>query len=231
MSRQKKKPTYSAEKIMKELLEAASSVYLDKESPGYGSIRRTGEELDITLLKARKLLITAGAYSSEISDEVNALYQSGKTIPEIQEIMGLSRASVHSYLPYKKGIYNVKELSLNAERIRRYRAREAAVKALNTAISANMNQTQLEGLLWDAIIQFDSYPFQTVKKMKYIYQVKGNEMLISRKEKSITRSSVNIAFHIAHEMQGNVSGPKKLKVFGASYLYPVFCRFGIIYTE
>lgn len=33
------------------------------------------------------------------------------------------------------------------------------------------------------------------------------------------------------EMKGNVNGPKKLKVFGASYLYAIFCRFGLIKTE
>ncbi|MCD8366372.1 MAG: hypothetical protein LUC83_11390 [Clostridiales bacterium] len=103
-----------------------------------------------------------------------------------------------------------------------------AVEKLNAAISANLDQPQLEELLWDAIIQFDSYPFRTVKKMNFTYQVRGYEMFISRKEKSITRSSVNMAFRIAQEMEGRVSGPKKLKVFGASYLYPVFVRFGII---
>ncbi len=29
-------------------------------------------------------------------------------------------------------------------------------------------------------------------------------------------------------MDGDVSGPKKLGVFGASYLYPVLMRFGVI---
>ena len=33
------------------------------------------------------------------------------------------------------------------------------------------------------------------------------------------------------EMKRNVNGPKKLKVFGASYLYPIFLRFDLIKTE
>ena len=52
------------------------------------------------------------------------LYNSGETIPEIQKSLNISRASVQAYLPYKKCVYNAKELSLNAERIRRYRQRK-----------------------------------------------------------------------------------------------------------
>lgn len=37
---------------------------------------------------------------------------------------GLSKSSVHSYLPYTKIIYNVDELSLYAERCRMYRKRK-----------------------------------------------------------------------------------------------------------
>ncbi|RHO44533.1 hypothetical protein DW141_14660 [Ruminococcus sp. AM12-48] len=34
--------------------------------------------------------------------QINDLHQSGKKIPEIMKLTGLSRASVHSYLPYTK---------------------------------------------------------------------------------------------------------------------------------
>ena len=44
-----------------------------------------------------------------------------KTILEIQISLNISRASVQAYLAYKKYVYIVKELILNAERIRRYR--------------------------------------------------------------------------------------------------------------
>ena len=43
------------------------------------------------------------------------------SIPEIMKATGLSKSSVHSYLPYTKMIYNVDELSLYAERCRIYR--------------------------------------------------------------------------------------------------------------
>ena len=51
---------------------------------------------------------------------------------------------------------------------------------------------------------------------------------MDRKEKSITRSTVNQAYRRAVELFGVVPGPKALGTFGASYLYPIFQRLGII---
>lgn len=42
---------------------------------------------------------------------------------------------------------------------------------------------------------------------------------------------LDIALEETMEMKGNVNGPKKLNVFGASYLYPIFGRFGLIKIE
>lgn len=47
---------------------------------------------------------------------------------------GLSRSSVHSYLPYTKVIYNAEELSLYAQRCRTYRKRKQAVKKLQSCM-------------------------------------------------------------------------------------------------
>ena len=46
------------------------------------------------------------------------------------KLTGLSRASVHSYLPYTKGLYNAAEISLNAERCRTYKIRQEQVRLL-----------------------------------------------------------------------------------------------------
>ncbi len=126
-------------------------------------------EFDITLLKVRKVLITAGVYATDTSEQIQNLKVQGKTIPEIMEITGLSRASVHSYLPYKKGIYNAKEASLDAERCKKYRQRKSVVMQLKE------NPDNLE-LLWDAMVAFAGYPFQTYPKgLKFKYEVKGNK--------------------------------------------------------
>ena len=83
------------------------------------------------------------------------------------------------------------------------------------------------GCLWEAILAFEGAIFYTAKGLEYSYTIRGNEMFVSRKEKSVTRASILVAYKKAQEL-GCVTGPKQLGVFGASYLYPVFLRLGII---
>lgn len=184
------------------------------------SLRDVAAEFDITLLKVRKVLITAGVYSTDISHKVQELKEQGRTIEEIMTITGLSRASVHSYLPYKKGIYNAREVSLDAERSRKYRRRKLAVLRLAE------NPDNLD-LLWDAITVFTDHPFKTYQKgLKFKYQVKGNEIFVDRKKKSITRSTVVLAYQNMRQLE-EIRRAKDLGTFGASYLYPIFLRLGV----
>lgn len=69
MPRPRKNPVYDADKIIKELMAAVAESYEET-----GEMKITAEEFSMSALKVRKLLITAGAYSSEISDEINMLY-------------------------------------------------------------------------------------------------------------------------------------------------------------
>lgn len=115
------------------------------------------------------------------------------------------------------------------------RKREEAVAALQAQMDTDT--------LWEAIVAFAGYSFQTAKGLEFSYTVKrnndnsmGNEIFVDRKEKSITRSSVNKAFQKAAELGGGdfpavVAGPKKLGVFGASYLYPIFLKLGIVKVD
>jgi hypothetical protein len=60
----------------------------------------------------------------------------------------------------------------------------------------------------------------------------GNELWIiqnGEKKKSISRSTVELAYSRAKEMNGIVKGPKALGIPGAgSYLYPIFVKIGVI---
>lgn len=85
-----------------------------------------------------------------------------------------------------------------------------------------------EDNLWKALMLFSGETFETARRLEYTYSIRGHEIFFSRKEKSITRSTANIAFRKAIELNGIVTGPKKLGVFGASYIYPVFIRLGVI---
>lgn len=229
MGRPKKKPEYDSEKVMEQFTNGIVDAYISGTDVGStNSLRQISEQFGITLMKTRKILITAGAYHTELSAQVISLKENGKSISEIMQETGLSRSSVHSYLPYTKMIYNADELSLYAERCRLYRERKQAVEKLYCYMNKSLEL--LETHLWETLKLFSGYSFMTVKGLRFHYTVNGNEILIDRK-KSITRSSVNIALKETVKMNGKVSGPKKLNVFGASYLYPIFLRFGLIKRE
>jgi hypothetical protein len=82
--------------------------------------------------------------------------------------------------------------------------------------------------VWEQIIAYQGCTFFTSKGLEFTYTVKGGEIFFSRKEKSVTRASVEIALEKVRELDGKVSGPKKLACYGSSYLYPVFVWLGLV---
>ena len=83
-------------------------------------------------------------------------------------------------------------------------------------------------LLWDLLYDYEGYTFHTVKGLEFTFCLKGHELFIDRKEKSITLSSLCKALSMAREYNFIVSGPKVLGIFGASYIYPILLELGII---
>ena len=82
--------------------------------------------------------------------------------------------------------------------------------------------------LWNNILLHQVETFTTSGRgtksgVTFTYSIRGAEMFVDRKEKSISRATVIRAYNKALEL-GVVTGPKKLNVFGASYLLPIFKR-------
>ena len=108
MGRTKKKPGYDQNRIMEQFQNCIVEAYTSGMIDGSGiSLRQVSEEFGITLMKTRKILITAGVYHTENSEKINSMREQGMSIPEIMKATGLSKSSVHSYLPYTKIIYNL----------------------------------------------------------------------------------------------------------------------------
>lgn len=84
------------------------------------------------------------------------------------------------------------------------------------------------GEVWKLIEEKEGQSLKTFSGLEFTYRVKGHEIFISRKDKSITYSSVKKALEEVEKLDGLVTGPKKLGVFGASYLYPIFIEIGVI---
>lgn len=216
-------------------MEAVTDAYLNppqgtEDDTGHMQFKQLAEEFSMTPLKIRKLLITTGAYQTAISKAVNTLFREGKSVTEIQEMTNLSRASVQSNLPYSKTVYKMEERTLLAERLQKYRSRKAAADRIAEAMAAEAKEG-LEELLWSTLTAFEGYPFRTAKGLRFHYSIKGNEIFFSRKEKSVTRATANITLENAVKLQKEgfvITDPKMLRCFGASYLYPVFIRIGVI---
>ena len=233
MSRPKKKPDYNPYQVMQDFMTAvadAFGTYDDREDTAPPGLNAVAAEFGITALKARKLLLTAVVYSTALSRQIKELHSKKMKIAQIMSATGLSRASVHAYLPYTKIPYNLEELSVNAERIRLYRERKQKCEEFSAKLSALARQPakEQEEELWNILTDLQGCVFLTAKGLKFTYKIKGGEMFISRKAKSITQATVFMAFLKAMELGGIVAGPKKLGTFGASYLYPVFVRIGVI---
>ena len=240
---------------MNELLDEVIAAWTAEKDP---ELKAIAEEIGLSPAKLRKLLITAGErdkhtyYDSPISTSILRLRTEGKTVPEIQQIMGLSYTSVQGYLPHTKIVYSLDTMSAECERIRLFRKRKAAVEALSSHLSLPDESVWL----WRCVVAFEGYTFSTAGRgkdktgsVKFKYTVSrsggasgrhydgeavpgfGNEIFITsggeQLKKSISRSTVDLALKKAQEKQ--ISGPKALGLPGAgSYLYPILVRFGVI---
>lgn len=267
--RPKKKPNIDTSKEVEAMVKEACQLLIepfddrkvrDDLLPSMNSI---AEEMGVTIIKLKRLLITGGFYSSATSRAVQRMMNDGKNMEQICKELNIRPASFYANIPYSKGAYNLNEPSLCADQNVRYRKRKAAIQKLQTSLSTGTSEEQRLSL-WEAICLFQDYPFTTTGRgkekkgaIKFKYTVSapgsaggrhydgpavdgfGNEMWIStggeQKKKSISRSTVDLAFRNALEEQrreGYVSGPRKLGVPGArSNLYAIFLRFGIIKTE
>jgi len=254
MGRKQKHPEHKerAEALMSALLDEVVALWTSEKEP---ELKAIAEEVEISPSKLRKLLITASIrdnetyFSSPTADTVLKLKKGGKSVKEIQEILGLSYTSVQGYLPHKS-VYGLDTMSAECERIRLYRRRRKAVEEL----TAHLHLPDASVYLWKAVIAFQGYPFTTSGRgnrpgVKFTYEVSeaggaggkhyagenvegyGNEMWIikngERAEKSISRSTVDLALRTA--LKKEIKGPKALGIPGAgSYLYPMLVRFGVI---
>ena len=90
--------------------------------------------------------------------------------------------------------------------------------------------TKEEMAFWERLKEHQNRDFDTARGLQFQYRIVGSEMIVTRKEKSITMASVMLAYRRARDLRV-VTGPKQLGVFGASYLYPVFLRLGICTRE
>lgn len=229
--RKKLKPEYDAGKNLKEQMESAVALYDEK-----CSLQDIADALNLNPIKVRKLLITAGVYESEVAEKVQDTFdeyretQDYKTsILSTAATLELSKASVTSYLPYKKGVYfpstaEKEKISVGAERQRRYRAMK------------RWRSDPTEVNFWGMVVAYAGVKFKTYSGLPFSYEVrKGRngkytkELWIDRREKSKSLAWSSVLLALGNIKGGIVERPKALgDIRGVTYIYGMFYRFGLI---
>ena len=186
----------------------------------------------------RKLLITAGVYESEVAEKVKNTFEEYRetkdyktSILSTANTLKLSKASVTSYLPYKKGVYfpstaEKEKISVGAERQRRYRAMK------------RWRADPIEENFLDVVLAYAGVKFKTYSGLPFSYEIKKGrngeytkELWIDRREnsKSLAWSSVRLALGHIKKVGEVVERPKALgDIRGVTYIYGMFYRFGLI---
>lgn len=233
--RKKQKPAYNKDLILEEQMRKAVELYMPPARP---SLKVISDTLSLNPIKVRKLLITAGVYQSETAGHVQKIFKEYRKTQDYSEAvcstmsaLGLSKSSVTSYLPYEKGIYfpeseSTEKISVAAERQRRYRS----VKRLKTEPT--------EEHLWETVLAYQNIKMKTYSGLLFSYEIRrgrngqyNRELWVDRREnsKAIAWSSVMLAFRNIHEIGEVVERPKALgDIRGVTYIYGMFCRFGLI---
>ena len=230
--RKRLKPEYDAGKNLQEQMESAVALY-DSEM----SLQAIADALNLNPIKVRKLLITAGVYESEVAEKVQDTFEDYRetqnykeAILSIANILNLSKASVTSYLPYKKGVYfpgtEKEKISVGAERQRRYRAMK------------RWRADPTEENFWGVVVAYAGVKFKTYSGLPFSYEIKKGrngeytkELWIDRREKSksLAWSSVLLALNNIKKLGEVVDRPKALgDIRGVTYIYGMFYRFRLI---
>ncbi len=229
--RKKLKPEFDAGKNLKEQMDAAVDLYNSNNS-----LQAIGDELGLNPIKVRKLLITAGVYESDVAEKVQDTFEEYRKTQDYKtailstaSALQLSKASVTSYLPYKKGVYfpntaDKEKISVGAERQRRYRAMK------------RWRADPTEENFWGVVVSYSGVRFKTYSGLPFTYEVrKGRngeytkELWIDRREKSKSLAWSSVLLALGNIKEKVVERPKALgDIRGVTYIYGMFYRFGLI---
>ena len=88
-----KSTTFKADVSIEEVCEAYKTTR---------SIKQTAKAVGLSEEKTKKLLISAGLYTSKKHEKIKVLLEQGKTLDEISEELKMSQKQIRVFLPYNK---------------------------------------------------------------------------------------------------------------------------------
>lgn len=213
------KKDYDEARVMSQLLECVDLCY-----DSTGEIKATALELGMSTLKVKKLLITSGKLVYDETKQIQRLMAYGKKMSEIQNELGLKKSSINAYLPYSKIPYKESEISANAERCDLYRRRKEAVEKIKG-----------EDSLYECIILFSGYKFQTDSGVDFVYRMKKNddekysdELIIEKTKHRIKLADLLTIYEKVLKKEKVTSPDDFGEVSDADYIYAIFRRLKLV---
>lgn len=224
--RPKKRPEYDREREIEKLVQQAVTLFelpfddRDERPLDAPSINHVSQEMNVSRVKVRKLLITAGYYSSMASRKIQGLHDKGLPIEQICERTGLKKQTVNSLLPYSKGVYNLEDPPRYAEKCRIFRKRKEACALL----AEHLDEKDCCKVLWEVIMAFEHYPFRTEDGRKIEYTIDCEQLCMG--ENIFSREEIEKSYHRIRAILQSDGYISKENCWCCEELYTVFLRIG-----
>lgn len=147
-------------------MEILNKTYVDivEEYKTCKSITKIAKKLKVSEERVRRTLITEGLWTSRSAEPIIRLFNNGKTVPEIADILTISEKTVQSYIPYSRGMYGG-DRSETVLRSEEYRDRmRKAVEKMNCEINLeHIPEEKLPEIITNRNIWFLSYVANTCR--------------------------------------------------------------------
>ena len=141
-------PTASMEELIQRAVQLAEAPFTPDRKPELPSLRSVAEQLGTTVIRTRKLLITAGYFTSPTASTVQRLKAEGQSIEEIGAALRLKPAAVYGYLPYENLAYNLPQTTSNADR-----HIMTILEAMHQIIDIQMERNQWTEVMFDQLFR------------------------------------------------------------------------------
>jgi len=175
------------------------------------SILRTADEMGLSTVKVRKVLITEGRWQSDTSVQIGMLLTHGLTTEEIAERLHISVKNVQAYMPYEKGLYGGEKSSVDAVRAERYRSRMKKAASMQVVRKREVSNAETgEGMMQkvDKTVKEQESCGRKVLKLHLeldIHRLNEDEITVLKKygmmQKAMTREILvpaDITLHALH---------------------------------
>ena len=251
----KSKSGLPSEQFMDEVATAYGTKYDDRD-PDNGENRpylyELAKQFGTSTVRIRKILITKGLYSTNVTREVARLSAEGYSTDQICAVMNIKQNAVIAAMPYGKGIYCIDPRTPDGERTFKKRQRRSAAEKLRKfseelSLDCPEDIQTCKELLWNCILLYQRCRIAIYHneegKTHFTYHQKilmhsyelADELVVGRSNDHITIKKEDIELGLINALReqktnGFVRGPKTLDCPSANYIYSMFINFGIITT-